>query len=569
MAEDEFKKRKKAADCGCNDADDEFAVQLDSDETVGMPEGVDPRGTKVRHWSGLMAPYGLPTGDGRRFAANALSSRELPLPLKWQRKDGQGHSSSVAVGRIDKIDYREDGVYGSGIIFQPDPELNLKELSENSQEAWFLLNEKVIGPSVDLDDMQWHPLGDPAQLAANERQEIEVTGGRISAATLVQIPAFAEARPFALTEMDATEYAGLTEVVASGVAQGMDALPVAAEATWDVLDLLLRDDAEIEAGSLFALDGQALFPVARIVDGVLSLVPGAVADAVSVLAYHEDRIDLPPGTLQALRGELESLTASCGLPQPPWAQDALVASATGTSTPVAAFKDPKLDGPTPLTIDASGRVYGHLAAWGTCHIGFKDMCVTPPNSKSDYAYFHNGTVVTDEGPIRTGKITLGGGHADTRLGFQAAAEHYDDAGAAVADVRAGEDAYGIWVSGMVRPGLEPQRLAQLAAAPLSGDWRRIGKGMELVAALAVNTPGFPIPHLKTSGSSTMSIVAAGAIVRDETEEDLAAIVAAAVQADRSRLSEQRRQARIFEEASQGLDRAGRRKAALAAVQVFA
>ena len=34
----------------------------------------------------------------------------------------------------------------------------------------------------------------------------------------------------------------------------------------------------------------------------------------------------------------------------------------------------------------------------------------------------------------------------------------------------------------------------LRGSPLSGDWRRIAGNLELVAALAVNVPGFPIPR---------------------------------------------------------------------------
>ena len=33
------------------------------------------------------------------------------------------------------------------------------------------------------------------------------------------------------------------------------------------------------------------------------------------------------------------------------------------------FANPHLDGPTALTATADGRVYGHLTAWGTPHIG--------------------------------------------------------------------------------------------------------------------------------------------------------------------------------------------------------
>ena len=56
---------------------------------------------------------------------------------------------------------------------------------------------------------------------------------------------------------------------------------------------------------------------------------------------------------------------------------------------------------------------------------------------------------------------------------------------------AGEDEFGIWLAGALRPGLAPERIRELMAADVSGDWRRIGGALELVGVLAVNVPGFP------------------------------------------------------------------------------
>lgn len=525
------KKRKHAGSCGCDAAygDDGDYAAADEEDVIGAfavaeaepaaDLSPDPRGTTVRRWKGLLAPIGVRTGDGRRFADNALSSRDLPIPVRWPRVDEGGHKSALTVGRVDGLDYGENGeVTGWGIIFDPDP-VKLPRLKEDADEAWFLLGEKTLGPSVDLDDMEFHPLGD--EFASEAKQEIEVTKGRISAITLVPIPAFSEARPFALDDLDADQYAEMTAVTASGVAAGMDALPVA-DVEWSPVDALFAlGELDFEgAGALYSRGDEHLFPVAQLVAGALHLVPGAVADAVSMLAFHADDLAVPPGVQQAMRAELESLTAACGLPTPPWAQAALVAAAglsapTG-APPAALFMDPKLAGPTPIRIertDAGWMHYsGHVAEWGVCHIGFPGRCVTAPSSRNGYAYFHVGSTDTaDKGRIKTGKITLGGGHADTTMGFQAALNHYDDSGTAVADVRAGEDAYGIWVSGVVRPGVDASRLSELASAPLSGDWRHVGGGLELVAALAVNTPGFPVVSVRRRGADDFALVAAGSL----------------------------------------------------------
>lgn len=209
---------------------------------------------------------------------------------------------------------------------------------------------------------------------------------------------------------------------------------------------------------------------------------------------------------------------------------ALVASA-GLLAPVdpkvdsAAFTDPGLDGPTALTVTDDGRVFGHLALWGTEHVGI-GRGVTPPRSKTDYALFHVSTVTTDEGPVSVGRLTVGTGHAGPRDGAHAATAHYDETGTCWALVRAGEDAHGIWVAGIINPDADTATVRAGASAPLSGDWRAVGGNLELVAALSVNTPGFPVPrsYAVTSGAE-MSLVAAAVVPRRSRADELADAVA--------------------------------------------
>lgn len=147
----------------------------------------------------------------------------------------------------------------------------------------------------------------------------------------------------------------------------------------------------------------------------------------------------------------------------------------------------------PLTVEDSGQVYGHLFAWGTCHTGYPNECVTPPSSPTGYAYFRTGEVVTAAGTrVATGVITMGIGHADLHMNAQEAAAHYDNSRYGVADVVMGEDGYGGWFAGSLRPDVTPEQVRALRALSLSGDWRTLGGQLDLVAALAVNHPGFPI-----------------------------------------------------------------------------
>jgi hypothetical protein len=174
-------------------------------------------------------------------------------------------------------------------------------------------------------------------------------------------------------------------------------------------------------------------------------------------------------------------------------QSGLMACATLALPPTAWFSSPRLAEPTPITVQASGQVLGHLALWGTCHIGFENACVCPPKSAKSYAYATTGRLVTAEGTtLPVGHLTLGTGHAPLNASHHAAASHYDDTGTVVADVAFGEDELGIWFAGALRPGVTEEQVHALRASAISGDWRAIGGHLELVAALCVNTPGFPV-----------------------------------------------------------------------------
>lgn len=210
------------------------------------------------------------------------------------------------------------------------------------------------------------------------------------------------------------------------------------------------------------------------------------------------------------------------IPQAVWPKrQGLTASAAGIAPlapPADWFADPGFEGPTPLTVTDDGQVFGHLALWDTCHIGMPNGCQTAPRSRSDYGFFHLGEIATEDGSrIPVGKITLDTGHAPLSAGKGATLRHYDDTGTGAADVRAGEDRFGIWVAGAARPDVPASTIRRLRAATISGDWRRIEGSLELVAALAVNVPGFPVPrpaaNVVASGerAQTLALVAAGAM----------------------------------------------------------
>lgn len=179
---------------------------------------------------------------------------------------------------------------------------------------------------------------------------------------------------------------------------------------------------------------------------------------------------------------------------------ALVASmSTAHKPPVydpALFADPKLSGPTRLTITEDGHVFGHIASWKDQHRSVGLGNIKPPRSETGYEHFHSspGVQLTDGSTLPVGRLTVGIGHAPTSGVSSAAAQaHYDNVEACWAIGRICEDRHGIVFSGVAAPWASPEKVQMGLASPLSGDWRPIGPkrdNLELVAVLSVNTPGF-------------------------------------------------------------------------------
>lgn len=240
------------------------------------------------------------------------------------------------------------------------------------------------------------------------------------------------------------------------------------------------------------------------------------ATQVAIPAFERARI--------ALRAGASPQPVDEAVENEPAEAEAVVAAAAPVDPPRAWFADPKLDGPTPIRIDEHGRIFGHLATWDVCHVASpagEGICVTPPTSKQDYARFHLGSLLTEEGDvISVGKITMGTGHAGPRATPSQTVAHYDNTGTAVADVRAGEDIYGIWVAGAVRPAASAEQIRALRASPLSGDWRKVDGNLELHGALAVNVPGFPVvprPGGLVASGELMALTAAALVVERAPE----------------------------------------------------
>jgi uncharacterized protein DUF6582 len=201
-------------------------------------------------------------------------------------------------------------------------------------------------------------------------------------------------------------------------------------------------------------------------------------------------------------------------------QAAILASVAPLAPPTSWFENPRLKAPTRLTIDDDGHIFGHLAQWKVCHVGIGKSCVMAPKSRTHYSLFKVGTLRTEDGSsVDIGKITLGTGHADATWGVMPSREHYDNTGWAAAVVNIGEDQHGIWINGSLTTTMTPERVAELRASALSGDWRYVNGNLELVAALAVNNPGFPI-YREQSGHA-FSLMAVGVIGQEQEADETA------------------------------------------------
>lgn len=145
-----------------------------------------------RRFTAVIGRLGIPTGDGRIITPGGLVSRDLPLPLSWQRESSDGHSGSIVVARMESLEFHQDIVVAIG---------HMLDVS-GAWEAEELIEAGVIGPSMDLDDLTY---------VVDDDGRVIITSARIAGATLVSIPAFAEVSitldPLPVPEMEPEESA--------------------------------------------------------------------------------------------------------------------------------------------------------------------------------------------------------------------------------------------------------------------------------------------------------------------------------------------------------------------------
>lgn len=515
------------------DADAELLVTTDgrirAATLVAIPAFVDAKIEALSddedddRWYGVLAPEGVPTGDGRMFERGSIRWDDLPLPLLWAKSMEGGHDGAVVVGTIDTLEREGDLLVANGRF-----DLG----SDDGREAARQVRAGVQrGVSVDLDDVSLE-----MRVAADMLDDLTVEIVASAGAGGVGQPW----TTMSLTSEERRPTAGMAEEAqraldwrAEGHAGGEDATVGRARSI--AAREPLSEDTVRRMNRFFLRN--ARYP------DLEGFKPG------------DDGYPSRARVAWALWGGDAGRTWSAKLVDRLDRQEATLTASAGYRPHVDWFRDPQLSGPTPLTVTDDGRIYGHLALWGTCHTGFGRECVQPPSSTSGYAFFRTGVVVCDDGTeMPVGRITLDTTHAGRRHGPADTIAHYEHTGLGVAHVAAGEDAYGIWVAGAVAPHATDEQIARLRVSPLSGDWRSVGGQLELVAALAVNTPGFPVPRALVASGRVHSLQASGVVresdvlVAAASDEKLSAEHAEALWGLVDREVEARRAAKVDEAA---------------------
>lgn len=412
----------------------------------GVP--ATPMAREDVQWSAIFAPEGKLTSDGRAFAPGSITWRELPLTLMAMTETSEGgHVGAEVAGKITRI-WRDEAaglIRAQGVWASTD---------YGQMIAGLVDDETLRGVSVDLAIQQYvsGPRSDFFDEEGNWAPKEEAAQGE---------------EPSLLDRLLGEE---------------------------DRNDPIVSVVLEAEIGMTTVCPFPA-FAVAKIVPGD-SLVASMRCDSVWAVTLNAE---WATGDALVASGGLGPAPAGDPSPAPIVDEgEALTASAAGLAPlePPASWFQHENDGPVgSVFVTDEGRVSGYVAVWDTCHLSFPGQCVEPPRSPSGYAYFHLHDVKCEGGEsVVAGQVTMDTGHAGHDLGRTGALAHYDNTGLAVADVVVGEDEFGIWIAGAVRPDVSAEKVRAFRGSKLSGDWRGVNGKRELVAVLCVNVPGFPVPR---------------------------------------------------------------------------
>lgn len=527
------------------DTDEDSAEEAEVDDAEESGDDrveIDPQ--NPGRFRAILVREGERTADDRIVEVGATEWRPTPLPLMLQTRTDIGHMGAEIAGVIETIERDGNDIIGEGRFDESPTGIEAARLAANKVMRGISVDPGDVEFDVEIEEMDED--GFPTKVLARftHMTILGATQTPFQAIGSSQVEWLAprieeEAALAASAEFTATRFHDLSLTDRDRGWSSSDAKArvrewASSDGSGDVEKIdfgkfrqafFWYDPADPEALGSYKL------PFADVVNGQLQAVWRGVTAAAGAVQGARGGVSIPSSDRSAVQSHIGRYYAKAREKfdddsiKPPWEMSAneviematALTAAAPRTFPVSWFKTPEFSGPVPLTVEPvrgddgkelGCRVYGHLALWGQCHTGYQGVCQMAPRSEHDYAYFLTGAVHLDDGTqTRVGPITFGTEHSDLHMNPYAAKAHYDDTGRVAAWVTIGEDDHGIWCTGALRPDLDPDQAASFAAAAPSGDWRWLGGSLELIAVLAVNTPGFPIARFEDDHQ--VALVASG------------------------------------------------------------
>jgi 2'-5' RNA ligase len=452
------------------------------------------------------------TGNGPQtpadgvYTAHLVTASLLPLPDGGWRLTGETDerwtaSASGTVGETSRVD----------IVMGPDGRV--------PAAAFEITAAAGDGDAVD---------GVVVDAQRSGEYLMRITKARVRGATLVSIPAYADAR---IVLDDPTLFAAVSpdQVTAAAAASNYDRvvrhvrkslIPVTAADAATFLRLPISDVRRYLARA--AKKGT----IVRIAHGRYVAPTETTATAVAAAATDGDELT---AALEVAGDELSQV-------EPDDVREEMEASAWSAvrdlpPMPAAWFAAPtdeELPPGGPGVNYRDGRIFGWVAQAGEPHAGFAKKVTIDGLGKIDTSHFLRQRFTLDDGStVKVGAFTMNVGHHRDGAECETSACQFDDSRTVAGIVTVGMSDRGMWFSGAAAPWIsEWDRSVFLATQPSyhmkkgpSGNW-------QLRAVLSVPVPGHSSPLLASAvvDRSNLALTAAATMV--DVEEAVAAAQAA-------------------------------------------
>lgn len=471
------------------------AIQMSASDWYS-PDLFESLGGQKPQWGGVILVEGMLTDDKRYLTPGGGTWRKLPFPMRTQQADIGAHDGAEAIGpftglkrstpaevkAMADIDLPADStpIWAHGLFDESD-------IARTAGRQ--ISNGTKMGVSVDLVDVTLDLPDSPEDQDRVMMGELPlvIASYKIAGATQCDIQAFEFSRLRILGDLPSAPEEIEALVASGGRLEGLTFQAVM-PLSW-IQEAPVEELAAVEPCSDFQPDEGDAKTCSQC--GHRDYRHEAKAAAEDVESFGDV---VEPVTAADMNDIPETLVAS-GAPRPP-AEWFLAGVYTGVR-PVS------IDEP-----DESGlrRIHGHVAAWGSCHIGFAGKCVDVPRGL-DYASFQGDRVpqsvtCSDGSVVKAGPVVMDTVHPSLKASASDAGAHYAHTGCLAAQVRLYEDKHGLQMAGWVMPGLSDEHLARLSASDYSPDWRpraSANGGRGVVAVLAVPVSGFNLGLVASAG----------------------------------------------------------------------